>query len=158
MRMTTTTIEKVPAIFKGKIAPHIVCRDAASAIEFYKKAFGAIEVSRVPGPEGKVMHAMLDIAGMPVMLNDEFPQWGCTSPLSVGGTSCKHTMYVEDCDAALDRFQKAGGEITMPAGDQFWGDRYGTGRDPFGHEWAFCTHVEDVTPEEIGKRMAAMGG
>ena len=155
--MATSTVGKVPAIFKGKIAPHIVCRNCSEAIEFYKKALGAQEISRIPGPEGVVMHAMLMVGEMPIMLNDEFPQWGKESPESVGGSMCLHTMYVEDCDAAMERFQKAGGEVTMPASDQFWGDRYGTLTDPFGHQWAFCTHVEDVSPEEIAKRMAAMG-
>ena len=135
------------------ITPHLSVRGAARAIEFYKKAFGAEEQMRMPGPDGKsVMHGELKIGDSIVFLNDEVPGMGCRSPQSLGGTSGALHLYVEDVDAAFNRAVAAGAQVRMPVSDMFWGDRYGKIIDPFGHEWGIGTHKEDLTPEEIRKR------
>jgi PhnB protein len=150
---------KVKAIPEGysTITPHLVCKDAAKAIEFYAKAFGAVERYRMPGPGGKVMHAEIQIGNSIVMLADEFPEQGARSPQSIGGTPVVLMIYTEDVDAAFQRATDAGAKAIMPPADMFWGDRYGKLSDPFGHEWAIATHREDVTPEEMARRMAAFG-
>ena len=135
------------------ITPHLSVRGAARAIEFYKRAFGAKEQMRMPGPDGKsVMHAELKIGDSIVFLNDEVPGMGCRSPQSLGGTSGALHLYVEDVDGAFNRAVAAGAQVRMPVSDMFWGDRYGKIIDPFGHEWGIGTHKEDLTPEEIRKR------
>lgn len=133
------------------ITPHIVVDGAAKAIDFYKKAFGAEELSRMASPDGKVMHATLRIGTSMIMLNDEFPEWGVVGPKKHGGTACVLSLYVDDADAAYKRAVDAGAESTMPVAEQFWGDRYGKLKDPFGHEWSVATHVKDLTPEEIAE-------
>lgn len=138
------------------VTAHIICRGAANAIAFYKRAFGATEKLVMPGPGGTVMHAELKIAGGSIMLAEENPQWGSLSPLSLKGTPVVLHFYVADVDAALAQAVAAGATLKMPATDMFWGDRYGQVTDPFGHLWSIATHKEDVTPEEMQKRMAKM--
>ena len=138
------------------VTPHLVCAGAADAIEFYKKAFGAVEEARLPGPGGKLMHAMIRIGDSAVMLVDENPEWGMLGPKSLKGSPVTIHLYVEDADAFAARAVKAGAKITMPLQDQFWGDRYGTLVDPFGHNWSVATHIRDVSMEEMEQAMKAM--
>ncbi len=131
------------------ITPHLIVSDAAKAIEFYKKAFGAQEHERFMAPDGKgVMHAQLEIGNSMLMLGNEFPPH-CLSPKSRGGTSVTLSLYVENADASFDRAVKAGCTVKMPMMDQFWGDRYGQVEDPFGHQWSIATHKQDLTKEQI---------
>ena len=134
------------------VTTHLVVRDAAKAIDFYKQAFGAQELMRMKGPDGKIGHAELKIGDSIIFLADEFPQGNVKAPQTLGGTTCSINLYVEDVDSSFDRAVKAGAKSTMPLADMFWGDRYGILTDPFGHSWSIATHQEDVTPEEIGKR------
>jgi PhnB protein len=143
--------DPIPEGFRT-ITPHMTVKNAAEAIEFYKKAFGAEEVLRLPGPGGIIMHAELKIGDSLLMLNDEFPDHGKVGPQSLGGTPITVHLYVPDVDAVIDRAAKAGAKVTLPVADQFWGDRYGQVEDPYGHHWGVGTHVEDLTPEEIGER------
>ena len=131
------------------ITPHLTCAGAADAIEFYKKAFGAIELARMPGPGGKLMHAMLKIGDSPLMLVDEFPEWGGASPKRLNGTPVTIHLQVTDADAVYKSALDAGATIRMPIADMFWGDRYGIVIDPFGHSWSIATHIKDLTPEEM---------
>jgi len=139
------------------VTPHLVVRDAAKAIEVYAKAFGAEERFRMPGPGGVVMHAELAIGDSVVMLGEEAPQMGATSPQTIGGSPVSLLIYVKDVDASFARAERAGCTAQMPPTDMFWGDRYGKLLDPFGHHWALATHKEDVSPEDMAKRMAEMG-
>ncbi len=141
----------VKAIPEGyhTLTPSITVRDAASAIEFYKKAFGAVEKGVMKGPDGKVMHAELRIGDSLIMLADEFPQFGSLSPQSIGGSGSGLHIYVEDVDSAFDRAIGAGGVVEMPVADMFWGDRFGKLVDPFGHKWSIATHTRDMSMEEI---------
>jgi PhnB protein len=137
------------------ITPHMIVRNATQAIDFYKKAFGAEELHRAPGPDGKtIMHADLKIGTSHVFLCDEFPQMGAKSPQSLGGTPITLALYVEDADKAFNQAVKAGAEVVMPLKDQFWGDRYGMLKDPYGHTWSISSHMEDVPPAEMQKRAA----
>ena len=138
------------------VTPHLVCAGAAEAIEFYKKAFGAVEIARLPGPQGKLMHAMIRIGDSVVMLVDEFPEMGGLSPKSLKGSPVTIHLYVENADATFERAVKAGAKITMPVADQFWGDRYGQLVDPFGHHWSVGTHIRDVSTEEMQQAMQKM--
>lgn len=131
------------------VTPHLVCSDAAKAIEFYKQAFNAVEMIRVPGPGGKLIHACVRIGDSLVMLVDENPQWECLSPLTLKGSPVTIHLQVDDVDAVFSQAVNAGATVTMPVDDMFWGDRYGVVRDPFGHQWSIATHVRDVSPEEI---------
>lgn len=136
------------------ITPALTIRDAARAIEFYKQAFGAKQRGEVArGPDGKVMHAELQIGDSIIMMSDEFPDFGTLSPQSVGGSSVQLHIYLDNVDAAFDRAVKAGATVTMPLMDQFWGDRYGTLRDPFGHKWSIATHVKDMSEDEMKRAM-----
>jgi len=128
--------------------------DGARAIDFYKQAFGAKEISRLP-MGGKIGHAELQIGDTRIMLNDEFPEHGNLGPKSRGGTSVGLLIYTEDVDAAFKKAIEAGGTQTMAVANQFWGDRMGSLTDPFGHKWSIATHVEDVRPDEYPERMAA---
>lgn len=150
-------LKKIPEGFHT-ITPHLTVRNAVEAIDFYQRAFGA-EARRVThGPDGKtVMHAEVKIGDSILMLNDEFPDWNVLSPLSIGGTGVTIHLYVEDADAAFGRAVEAGATVKMPLSDAPWGDRYGQVADPFGHQWSIGTHIEDVSPEEITKRMSNMG-
>lgn len=158
---TTTTAEtkkKVRPIPEGmrSVTPHLICGGAAEAIEFYKKAFDAVELSRLLSPEGNVMHASIRIGDSVIMLNDEMPQWGSFGPKSLKGSPVTIHLYVEDADAVFAQAVKAGATATMPLEDMFWGDRYGKVEDPFGHQWSIGTHVRDVSPEEMQKAMEQM--
>ncbi len=137
------------------VTPHLIVGHGADALEFYKNAFGAEEHFRMPGPDGKsVGHAEMQIGDSLVYLCQECPEMGAKSPQSLGGSPVIIHLYVEDADASFKRATDAGAEVTMPLQDMFWGDRYGTLKDPFGHSWSIATHVEDLTPEEIGQRAA----
>lgn len=140
----------------NRITPYLCVRDAARAIEFYKKAFGATEVGRMADPEGKVAHAELKIAGEKIMLADEFPEMGGRSPHTLGGSPVTIHLYVEDVDAVAKQAVAAGAKVQRPVEDQFYGDRAGKFEDPFGHLWYIATHKEDVSEEEMKKRAAAM--
>jgi PhnB protein len=142
------------------ISPYLAVDDAAEAIAYYKKAFGAEETVRMDAPDGKIGHAELKIGDSHVMLSDPFPQASTTPPKELGGTSASIFMYVEDVDAVVQKAVDQGATVTMEVEDQFWGDRFGSITDPFGHNWSIATHIEDLTPEEIEERgkaaMAAM--
>lgn len=140
------------------VTPHLVCAGAADAIEFYKRAFGAVEEARLPGPQGRIMHAMIRIAGSAVMLVDEMPEWGALGPKALKGSPVTIHLYVENADAFIKRAVDAGAKITMPVEDMFWGDRYGKLEDPFGHHWSVATHIRDVSMEEAQAAMQKMGG
>jgi len=135
------------------LTPYFTVRDAVRAIEFYKQAFGAQERGLMKGPDGKVMHAELKIGDSIVMLADEFPEFGAVAPESGGSTSMGLHIYVKDVDEAFDRAVKAGATVEMPVADQFWGDRYGKLRDPFGHKWSIATHVKDMSADEMKRSM-----
>src|SRR6266850_3256141 len=139
------------------VTPHLICAGAAEAIEFYKNAFGAIEISRMPGPDGKVMHASIRIGDSVLMLNDEMPEWGSFGAKHFKGSPVTIHLYVENADAVFEQAVGAGAKVTMPLADMFWGDRYGKVEDPFGHHWSIGTHVRDVSPEEMQKAMEQMG-
>jgi PhnB protein len=142
------------------VSPYLAVDDAAAAIEFYKRAFGAKERLRMDAPGGKIGHAELEIGDSIVMLSDPFPQSSTKSPKELGGTSCSVMLYVEDVDEVFKQAVDAGATVTMEVENQFWGDRFGSVTDPFGHSWSISTHVEDVPPEEMAERakaaMAAM--
>lgn len=138
------------------LTPHLVCDGAAAAIEFYKKAFNAQELARMPGPEGKLMHAMLKIGDSHFMLNDEFRDFGGFGPHYLKGSPVTIHLYVTDVDAQVAQAVAAGAKLTMPVADMFWGDRYGQLEDPFGHKWSVATHIKDTTPEEAMAAMMAM--
>jgi len=135
------------------LTPFLTVRDAARAIEFYKQAFGATERGVAKGPDGKVMHAEIKIGDSIIMMSDEFPEFGSLSPESVGNTSMGLHIYVEDVDTAFDRAVKAGANVEMPVMDQFWGDRYGRLKDPFGHKWSIATHKKDMSGDEMKRAM-----
>jgi PhnB protein len=155
--MTKPQVKAVPDRMHS-VTPHLICAGAADAIEFYKKAFNATEVMRLPGPGGKLMHASVRIGDSAVMLVDENPDWGMLGPKSLKGTPVTIHLYVEDVDAFVARAVGAGAKITMPIEDMFWGDRYGKLEDPFGHHWSVATHIRDVSPEEMQQAMQKMGG
>ena len=137
------------------VTPYLIVKGAANAIEFYKQAFGASEVMRIDGPDGKVGHAEISIGDSRVMLADEFPDMGALSPKSLGGAGVSMLLYVEHADAVFKQAVSAGAKELRPVKDQFYGDRSGTLEDPFGHVWTVATHVEDLSPEEMHKRSAA---
>jgi len=148
-----STIKPIPDGMNTLI-PHLICRDASAAIAFYVKAFGAEEQSRLPGPDNKLMHAMIYIDGSPLFLFDERPEWGALSPLALKGSPVTVHRYVNDVDAAVARAVDAGAKIIVPVADAFWGDRYCKIEDPFGHNWSLATHIRDMTSEAIRSEMA----
>jgi PhnB protein len=157
-----TPVKAIPAGFHT-LTPYLSIRGAARAIDFYKRAFGATERFRMPGPDGKTVgHAEIVIGNSIIMLADEFPEFGNTSPETLKGTPVLFALYVEDADASYKRAVEAGATVIRPIADQFYGDRAGTVQDPFGHKWTLMTHKEDVSPEELNRRLAAeyakMGG
>jgi uncharacterized glyoxalase superfamily protein PhnB len=154
-RLTMSKVKPVPEGMRS-VTPHLVCAGAADAIEFYKKAFGAVELARLPGPQGELMHAMIRIGDSAVMLVDESPQMGMLGPKALKGTPVTIHLYVDDADAFVARAVKAGAKLTMPVDDMFWGDRYGKLEDPFGHHWSVATHVRDVSMEEMQQAMKKM--
>ncbi len=152
----TSRVKPIPEGYHTA-TPYLVVKDAANAIEFYKKAFGATELMRMTQPDGRVAHAEIKIGDSPIMLADEFPEMGARSPQALGGSPVSIFLYVEDVDALANQAVAAGAKVLMPVQDQFWGDRYGKLADPFGHLWSVATHKEDVAPEEVKKRAAAAG-
>jgi len=148
-----SNVNPIPEGLEGIIA-HIIVYVCSDAIEFYKKAFDAEEICRLPAPDGRLMHAEVKIGNSIVYLCDDFPEFcggQARSPKALGASCVTITQYVKDCDAAIDKAVNAGATLKMPASDMFWGDRYGGVTDPFGHEWSFCTHIKDVSPEECAK-------
>ena len=139
------------------LTPYLVISGAAKAIEFYKKVFGAIETVRMPGPGGRVMHAEVKIGNSMLMLSDENPERGHMSPTTRGGTTSSVMLYTDDVDATFKKAVAAGAKADQPPTDMFWGDRMANITDPYGHQWAIATHKEDVSPEEMEKRMQAQG-
>ena len=136
------------------LTPSLTVRNAERAIEFYKQAFGAeVRGGVAKGPDGKVMHAELKIGDSIIMLADEYPEFGSKSPQSIGDSGMGLHIYLDNVDAAFDRAVKAGASVEMPVMDQFWGDRYGKLRDPFGHKWSMATHVRDMSQDEMKKGM-----
>jgi PhnB protein len=139
------------------VTPYLIVRNAAAALDFYKKAFGAVELMRFPGPGGKLMHAEMKIGDSPVMLADEMPDEGHVGPQTLGGAAVSLLLYVENVDARFAQAIAAGATVKRAVADQFYGDRTGTLADPFGHVWSLATHKEDVSMEEMQRRMAKMG-
>lgn len=136
------------------VSPHLVCSDAAAAIDFYKKAFAAEETFRLPDPSGKIMHAALNLNGGVVMLVDEYPEMGHASPTTLKGTSVSMHLVVDDVDAATEKAIAAGAKVILPVDDMFWGDRYGVIEDPFGHRWSIATTKKVLSNEEIAAAFA----
>ena len=136
------------------VTPHLIVRGADKAMDFYKKAFGAKELSRCPGPNGKLMHAEFQIGDSHLYMCEEFPDMGAKSPQAYNGSPVTIHLYVEDVDSFYNKAVAAGATAKMPVSDMFWGDRYGKLNDPFGHNWSVATHKEDLTPQQMEKRMA----
>jgi uncharacterized glyoxalase superfamily protein PhnB len=156
--MTTKPAVKPIPDGMHSLTPHLICGGAAEAIEFYVKAFNAVELTRMPGPQGKLMHAVIRIGDSALMLVDENPQWGLLGPKALKGSPVAIHLFVEDVDAAVAQAVAAGAKITMPIAEMFWGDRYGQLVDPFGHRWSVATHTRDLSREEMQQGMAKMGG
>ena len=150
-------VKPIPDDYRGA-TPYICVHDGAAALDFYAKAFGATERTRMAEPSGKIGHAEIQIGEAVIMLSDEFPELGVRSPRSIGGSPTAVLLYFEDVDAVAGRAVEAGGKLTRPVENQFYGDRSGKLEDPFGHTWWIATHVEDVSPEEMAKRAAAAAG
>jgi uncharacterized glyoxalase superfamily protein PhnB len=154
--MNTKSVKPIPEGMHT-VTPHLICAGAAEAIEFYKKAFGAAETSRLPAPNGKLMHASIRIGDSTIMLVDEMPEWGALGPKALKGSPVTIHLYVDDVDAFTARAVAAGAKLTMPVQDMFWGDRYGQLEDPCGHRWSVATHVRDVSAAEMQQAMQKMG-
>jgi PhnB protein len=148
-------VQAIPAAYAG-VTPYLIVRDASRMLEFYKQAFGATEVLRLPAPGGRIGHAEIKIGKGMVMLADESPEMGHKSPQTLGGTAVTMMFYVEDVDAQFAKAIAAGGTVKHPLKDQFYGDRSGTITDPSGHIWTIATHTEDVAADEMDRRMKAM--
>ncbi len=146
-------VAPIPAGYHS-VTPYLIVDGAAKAIDFYQRAFGATELLRLPGPDGKLMHAEVKIGDSPVMLADETENY--RGPKALGGTAVSLMIYVTDVDKIFAQALAAGATAQRPVADQFYGDRMGTLTDPFGHVWSIATHVEDLTPEEIDRRFAKM--
>ena len=147
-------VKRIPDDYAAA-TPYLCIKDAARAIDFYRKAFGATETMRMMQRDGRVGHAEIRIGRAPVMLADEFPEMEFRSPLALGGTPVNILVYVEDVDTLAVQAQAAGATIKRPVADQFYGDRVVVLVDPFGHSWSFASHIEDVSPDEMKKRAAA---
>ena len=154
--MSTATVKPIPEGMHS-LTPHLVCAGAAEAIEFYKRAFNAVEIFRLPTPGGKLIHAAVRIGDSQLMLVDEFPEMGGLGPKSLKGSPVTIHLCVENVDATVAQAVAAGAKVTMPVADMFWGDRYGALEDPFGHHWSVATHTRDLSFEEIRAAMPAMG-
>ncbi|MEP6743687.1 MAG: VOC family protein [bacterium] len=152
MSTPKSKVNPIPAEYPG-VTPYLSVKGGAEAIEFYKKGFGATELSRLANPDGTIGHAEIKIGNALVMLADEYPDYGNFSPKTLGGSAVRLHMYVEDVDAFFEKAVAAGAKVLIPIADQFYGDRSGRLEDPFGHVWLVSTHVEDVTPEEMQRRM-----
>ena len=157
MTIAASTPKPIPDTYR-RVTPTLIVRGGAKAIEFYAEVFGATERMRFPGPDDTVAHAEIEIGDSVIIIEDESPQMGTQAPPSGGleGTPATLFVYVEDADATIERAVKLGAELRRPAQDQFYGDRDGHIIDPFGHSWTIATHVEDVTAEEMTKRMAEL--
>jgi len=139
--------------YMNSLTPHIVCVGAIDAIEFYKKAFNAVELRRLIGPDGSLVHAAVRIGNSMLMLAEENPKWGSLGPKALKGSPVTIHLNVEDVDATVAQAESAGAKIVMPVADMFWGDRYGQLEDPFGHRWSIATHIRDLTTEEMQEAM-----
>ena len=139
-----------------RVSPYLCVNGGTAAIDFYKSVFGATERMRMAGPDGKIGHAELQLGESLIMLADEHPQMGILSPRSIGGTPVTISVYVEDVDVVFKRAVSVGAKSLRPVANQFYGDRSGQFEDPFGHRWSVATHVEDVAPDEMNRRAAAM--
>jgi uncharacterized glyoxalase superfamily protein PhnB len=135
------------------VIPHLVCEGAADAIEFYKKAFNAVEQMRMPGENGRLMHAAISIGESTIMLADDFPEYGGFGPKALKGSPVTLHLMVPNIDEAFQQAVDAGATVRMPPADMFWGDRYGQVVDPFGHHWSLATHIKDMTPAEMMEAM-----
>jgi PhnB protein len=135
------------------LTPHLVYEGASEAIKFLMKAFGAVELTRLEGPGGKIMNAQLRIGNSMLMVVDDFPDWGSFGPQALKGTTMTVHLFVEDVDAVFARAVAAGATVKMPVADMFWGDRYGVLQDPFGHQWSVATHQRDLSPQQIAEGM-----
>ncbi len=153
--MPQPTVKPIPDGMHS-LTPHLVCAGAADAIEFYKRAFNAVETARLPSPSGRLMHASVRIGDSTLMLVDEFPDMGSFGPKALKGSPVTIHLFVEDVDATIAQAVAAGATLKMPAQDMFWGDRYGQLVDPFGHQWSVATHIQDLSPEQISAGMAKM--
>ena len=146
-----STVKGVPEGY-STVTPNVVIRDAAKAIDFYRRAFGAEEIMRMPGPDGTtIAHAEIRIGSSILMLSDEMPEMECRSPQSLGGSPVSFYVYVPDVDSFFKKAVTAGATEKMPVADMFWGDRVGGLTDPYGHKWTIATHTKDLTPEQIRK-------
>lgn len=139
------------------LTPYLVCDGAAAAIDWYKKAFGAEEISSMPGEDGRILNASIRVFGASVMLMDEFKDFGALAPTSLKGSPVTIHIFVPDVDTAFARAVDAGATVIMPVDDQFWGDRYGALKDPFGHNWSLATHKQQLTPDQIRENMKKLG-
>ena len=148
------SVKPIPEGFHS-ITPSLIVRDAARAIDFYKRALGAQELVRMPSPDGKIMHAELKIGDSIIFLSDEMPQSPAKSPQTLGGVTGVLNLYVEDVDKRFQQAVDAGAKVSMPVADQFWGDRYGSLVDPFGYTWGIGTHKEDLSPQQMDERAKA---
>jgi len=152
--MANSNVKPIPDGM-NTVTPHLVCAGALEAIEFYKSAFGAVELVRLLTPNGALLHAALRIGNSCIMLAEESPQWKSFGPKSLNGTPVTLHLYVEDADSFAKHAVDAGAKLVMPVSDAFWGDRYGQVEDPFGHRWSIATHVKDMTAEEIKNAIPA---
>lgn len=150
------TVAPIPAGYRT-VTPYLIVRGGVKALEFYKKAFNAVEKVRMPMPDGRLGHAEIQIGDSMIMLADEMPERKVVGPETLGGSATGICLYVENVDAVFQQAIAAGGKVDRPVVDQFYGDRSGTLIDPFGHKWTVSTHTEEVSPEEMGRRMAALG-
>jgi PhnB protein len=155
--MSSTSVKRIPD-WAHTVTPHLTCAGAAKALDFYKAAFGAVELSRLPGKDGRLMHAAMRIGDSTIMLSDAFPEMGANGPSPDVRSPVTIHLYFDDVDAAAARAIAAGATITMPVSDMFWGDRYGQLVDPFGHRWSIATHIRDVTAEEMQQAMGGPAG
>jgi PhnB protein len=147
-----TSVDPIPKDMHS-VTPHLVCEGAADAIAFYQRSFNATELTRMPGPNNRIMHAAIRIGDSIIMLADDFPEYGGLGPKALKGSPVTLHLYVADTDAAFQQAVDAGASVRMPPADMFWGDRYAQVTDPFGHHWSIATHIKDMTPQEM---MAAM--
>ena len=147
-------VKAIPAGYEG-VTPYLVVKGAAEALEFYRKAFGAVELFRMAQPGGKIGHAEIKIGGGIIMLADEYPEMDARSPTTIGGSPVGLMIYVEDVDSRFKQAVAAGAKVKKPVQDQFYGDRSGTLVDPYGHVWTFATHKEDIPPDEMMRRAEA---
>jgi PhnB protein len=153
--MSSSAVKPIPEGMHT-LTPHLICDGAAQAIDFYTRAFGAVEQTRLPGPNGKLMHAALTIGDSTLMLVDEMADCGALGPRTLKGSPVSLHLYVPNVDATVEQAVAAGARVTMATADMFWGDRFAQLEDPFGHKWSVATHIRDVTPEEMQQAMRAM--